>query len=413
LHRHFARLTAAAVVVLGSIAAFAGAAPSPASAAAQPITIALITSLTGVAAPEYGDAPAGFRARIALQNAQGGINGHKIIPLVINDDTSPTTVVTAVQDAISKGALGIVSDSALFFAAAKYPQQQGVPVTGNFSDGPEWGTQPYTNMFAADDGSVDPKYPVNTGAGLFLKQHGGTVIGTYGYSISPSSTRSAIGVAKSFNHAGGKTGVVDTSVPFGGVDFTSAALTAKSKGVNAIWAAMDNGSNLALATSLKQSGVKLKAVVFPTGYAPGVINSPAWQAIQGDYFVTEFRPFSVPNAGTLQMAAALQKYQQFKKTDFPDFGQYESWLGADLMIKGIQKAGQNPSRTAVIKSLRSIKGYNGNGILPYSIDYPTIFGHDLPAYCAWYMQARPSGFVATSSQPLCGTDLPGSSTAQP
>ncbi len=37
-----------------------------------------------------------------------------------------------------------------------------MPVTGTYDDGPEWGTQPYTNMFASDEGSVDPKYPVNT-----------------------------------------------------------------------------------------------------------------------------------------------------------------------------------------------------------------------------------------------------------
>ena len=51
------------------------------------------------------------------------------------------------------------------FLAAKYPQQAGVPVTGTYDDGPEWGTQPYTNMFASDEGSVNPKYPVNTQIG--------------------------------------------------------------------------------------------------------------------------------------------------------------------------------------------------------------------------------------------------------
>ena len=35
-------------------------------------------------------------------------------------------------------------------------------MTGGSFDGPEWGTQPYTNMFASDTGSIDPKYPVNT-----------------------------------------------------------------------------------------------------------------------------------------------------------------------------------------------------------------------------------------------------------
>ncbi len=410
MRKNLARLVVGAIAAAGSVAATGTA---TASASSQPITIVLITSLTGPAAPETGQAPAGFLARIALQNARGGVNGHKIIPLVIDDESSPSTAATAVQEAISKGALGIVADSALFFAAAKYPQEQGVPVTGGFYDGPEWGEQPYTNMFASDNGSLDPRYPVNTGTGLFLKQHGGTVVGAYGYSISPSSTRSAIGVSQSFEHAGGRSGVLDTSIPLGGVDFTTAALVAKSKGVNAIWAAMDNGSNFALATAMKQAGVKLKAVVFPTGYQPGVVNSPAWQALQGDYFVTEFRPFSLPNAGTQQMAAALQKYQHFNASQFPNFSQYESWLGADLMIEGIQLAGRNPTRAGVIQSLRSVKSYNGNGILPYSINYTTIFGHDLARDCAWYMQAQPHGFVPSSVQPICGTDIPGTSTAQP
>jgi branched-chain amino acid transport system substrate-binding protein len=170
------------------------ASAQPAAAAPAPITIAFVTDLTGPGASENATAPAGFKARIALQNAQGGVNGHKIVPLVIDDQTSPTLIVTAVQNAISKGAFGIVSESPLFFEAAKYPQQAGVPVTGTYNDGPEWGQQPYTNMFASDLGSVDPKYPVNTLIAGFLKSHGGTVIGTYGYGVSPSSSRSAIGV---------------------------------------------------------------------------------------------------------------------------------------------------------------------------------------------------------------------------
>ena len=62
-----------------------------------------------------------------------------------------------------------------------------------------------------------------------------------------------------------------------------------------------------------------------------------WKTLQGDFFVTEFRPFSVPDAGTEQMAAALEKYEHFGKSQFPTFGQYESWLGATLMIDGIEK----------------------------------------------------------------------------
>jgi branched-chain amino acid transport system substrate-binding protein len=389
---------------------FAGVFPQPASAAPAPLKIALITSQTGVASQEFASTAVGFLGRIALQNAKGGVNGHKLVPIVINDQSSLTTVVTGVQDAISQGVIGVVSVTPFMFNAYKYLYQAGLPVTGGSFDGPEWGTKPYTNMFASDTGSIDPKYPANTGIGNFVKAHGGTVLGSYGYGISPSSTRSAIGTAISFKHAGGKVGVLDTSIPFGGVDFTTEALVAKSKHVNAIYAGLDNNSNFALATALKQAGVKPKVVVFPTGYEPDVIHSPAWGNLQGDYFDSEFRPYSLPDAGTREMAAALQKYEHRPPSQFPSYTIYESWVGADLMIKGLQLAGKNPTPASVIKALRGIKSYNANGLLPESINYSTIFGHDLPKSCGWYMKAEKNGFVAASSQPVCGTDIPGTTT---
>jgi branched-chain amino acid transport system substrate-binding protein len=381
-----------------------------AAASNSALTIAMVSSLTGPGSSQFSQSPAGFKARIALQNAQGGVNGHKIKGVVLDDGTSPTGITTAVQDAISKGAIGIVSVSPLFFLAAKYPNQQGIPVTGGFFDGPEWGTRPYDNMFAADAGSVNPKYPVNTAIGSFMKDHGGTVICSYGYSISPSSTRAALGTVDSFKHAGGKQGVLDTSIPFGGVDFTTAALVAKQNHCNAFFAGLVDNSNVALATALRTAGVHPKVVVFPTGYEPSIVKSPAWHNVQGGYFDSEFRPFQLPNAGTRQMQAALEKYEHFTSGEFPSYSQYESWLGADLMLKGIQVAGANPTHASVIDALRGLKSYNGSGLLPVSFNYSTNFGHDPAKACGWYMIAEQNGFVPSSSKPWCGTDLPNTTT---
>ncbi|HWD55551.1 MAG TPA: ABC transporter substrate-binding protein [Acidimicrobiales bacterium] len=395
------------VGVGGALAGTAGAATSGA-----PFTIAMVTSLTGPGSSEFSQAAVGFNARIALQNAQGGVNGHKLVGIVLDDQTSPTAIATAVQDALSKGAFGIVSTSPLFFLAAQYPEQKGVPVTGGFFDGPEWGTQPYTNMFAADAGSVDPKYPVNTGIGTFIKQHGGTVLCSYGYGISPSSSRSAVGTADSFERAGGKVGQLDTSIPFGSVAMTTPALVAKQKGCNAFYAGLDDNSNFALATALKQAGVKPKVMVFPTGFEPSLVKSTSWGPVQGGYFDTTFRPFQIPDAGTMQMQSALEKYEHFTSSQFPNFSQYESWLGADLMIKGMELAGKNPTQAGVIHALRNLKSYNGNGLLPESINYSTIFGHDLSPICGWYMIAEKNGFVPSSTTPSCGKDIPGTTTVQ-
>jgi branched-chain amino acid transport system substrate-binding protein len=411
MNRWLTRLGMMALAVTTGGISLTMTASLPAAAGQSPIVIALITSLTGPAAPQFPDAQAGFLARIDLQNAEGGVTGHKITPLVIDDQSNPTEVATAVQEAISKGALGIVSDSALFYLGAKYAQQRGVPVTGGDFDGPEWGEQPYTNMFSSDNGSINPSYPANLGVANFMRDHGGTVLGTYGYGISPSSTRAALGVADGFKHFGGKVGVLDTTVPFGGVDMTSEALIAKQKGVNAVFPSMSQNTNFSLVESMKQARISPKVVVLPSGYEPSLIGSTTWETVQGDYFVSEFRPFSLPDAGTRSMGAALEKYQNFKSSEFPSFGQYESWAGADLMIKGMSLAGTDLSDAKVISSLRHLKGYNANGLLPYSINYSTIFGHDQPEICDWYLVAKPSGFVPVSSQPICGRDLSGSSTA--
>ncbi len=400
-------LLAASVISLGAATLVAVA--SPASSSGAPLNITYISSLTGPAASEFGNSQQGCVARVDLQNAEGGVNGRKINLSVVDDETNPTLTSTAVQGAISKGSIGIVANSPLLFLAAKYAQKAGVPVTGNSSDGPEWGEQPYTNMFDAFRGSENPTEPVNSIFGSFLKTHGGTTIGTYGYGVSPLSADEAIGAAESFQRAGGKVGVLDTSVPFGGVDFTAEALTAKENHVNAILPTMDDDSNFALVTALEQAGVKLKAVLLSTGYEPSIIHSPEWSSLRGAYFLSLARPFSLPNAGTARMSAALTKYAHFTKSEFPSFSQDLSWLGCDLMIQGLQRAGQNPSRAGVIKALRGIKSYNGNGLLPITINYSTVFGHDLPQ-CAWVLRAAKSGFVPISSKPFCGTDYAGTST---
>ena len=102
------------------------------------------------------------------------------------------------------------------------------------------------------------------------------------------------------------------------------------------------------------------------------------------------------------MKAALDKYAHFTGNEFPSFSQYESWLGADLMIKGLQMAGPTASHADVIKALRSIKSYNGNGLLPENINYTNDFGKDLPKSCGWYMKAEKTPSWRSRASPAAG-----------
>ena len=378
------------------------------TASGSPITIALVTSLTGIAGPEFKRSPQGFLARIALQNAQGGVNGHPLKGVVIDDEGNLGQETTAVQTAVqTKGALAVVSVTPFMFAGYRYLQQNGIPVTGGSFDGPEWGIAPNTNMFASDSGSVDPNYPANTGTGAFIKAFGGTAAAAAGYGISPSSAQSAKNFVVAAQHAGFKNAYLNTSIPFGGVDFTAASLAIKASGADTIYGSMDNNSNFALVQAVKNTNAHVKIFTFPTGLQPDIINSPSWPGLQGVYFSTSFVPTQLNTPATKAFQDALLKYQSVAVSDFPSFDVYESWLGADLMIKGLQAAGSNPTRAGIISALRQVKGYDGGGLLPETTDYSTIFGHDRPITCTYALKAGPTGFDMASTTPICGSDIPG------
>ncbi|HUZ09204.1 MAG TPA: ABC transporter substrate-binding protein, partial [Acidimicrobiales bacterium] len=83
--------------------------PAASGAAASTITIGYVTDLTGVASSTFADGAGGAQARIDLQNAQGGVNGHKLKLVVEDDQSSPTVNKTASQDLVqNKGAFGVI-----------------------------------------------------------------------------------------------------------------------------------------------------------------------------------------------------------------------------------------------------------------------------------------------------------------
>ena len=102
---------------------------------------------------------------------QGGVDGRQIKLVTADDGSSPTGFGASAQSLIAQGVFGIIGVSPFVFGGAKTMQQAGVPVTGGAFDGPEWGMQPYTNMFSYTD-PQDPKDPQYTTIPTFMKQNG-------------------------------------------------------------------------------------------------------------------------------------------------------------------------------------------------------------------------------------------------
>ncbi len=394
-----------------------GAAPAANSAntasapgvTATTITIGLETSLTGNASSTFADTPDGAQAAVDAQNAAGGVDGRKLVLVTADDQSAVSSDLTGAQDLVqNKKAFAIIGYSPYQFGSTQYLQKQGVPVVGAAFDGPEWGMQPYTNMFSYVP--LDSKYPATTIDGTFLKSIGVTSMGGFAYGISPSSTASIKQMQKSVVNAGLKAGYTNLSVPFGGADFTSNVLQMKSAGVNGYACSCVESSDLALATATKQGGLTAKGLFF-TGYSQSTLSDPtAAAAAQDQYFTTVTVPFELHQPGTDQILANLKKYAAKYTGGDPDYGELGGYLSTQLMIKGLQVAGQNPTRASFMTGLRGVTSYDDGGVLPSPVSFAlSQFGQYPANSCAYFVQLKGTSFAPQPK--VCGTVIPNSDSA--
>jgi len=368
------------------------------------IKIGYITSQTGIAASSFKGGDVGAIARIDLQNAQGGVDGRKLV-LVSADDGTIGPKAAAQQLVQNQGVFGVMDISAFVVVAAPYFQQQGVPVTGAGIDGPEWGQQPYSNMFEFGPPSYTPfsgKFYAYDDTGRFLKSIGVTKLASLAYGISASSIQSSKSTIQASAPYGISNCYENNSVQFGQSAFTTEALAIQKNGCDGVVSGMVDASDVGLSASLKQAGVTAKQLYY-TGYDQGVLeDSNASAALDGAYFPASPN-FTDPPTGIQQMLNALHTYAPSLQ-GIPSFGVWGSYMAADVMIEGLEAAGANPTRQSFITSLRAVSNYDGHGLFAQGPLSFTGFGTVAmfsPQMCTDYVELKGGKFV-TVAKNICG-----------
>lgn len=398
----------AAVSVL-AVAVTACAPPNSANAGVDgdTIKIGLITSLTGGSSAGNAEAEAGAQARIDLQNSKGGVNGSKLELVTADDQSTADGVVTAARQLVERDKVfGIISMSTLLFSATKYLRKENVPVTGTGFDGPEWGQQPNTNMFSLDP--IDPAYPPTTIWGEFFKSIGVTRVAAIGYADIPSSSGSVQQIQQGVVAAGLEAAYTNVSIPYGATDFTAVVLQMKEARTNGFICACDTSTEIALATAVKQAGLDAEGVL-STGYAQATLNDAATKAAaQGLYAYSYYVPYELHTKGTDAMLAAFEESDRsYRAGDIPGYGLSSGYLSADLMITGLEKAGDKPTRASFVSGLRTVESYDADGVLPAPISFtPDQFGKSLSRPCNYFVQLVGDEFVPQPK--ICGTLVAGS-----
>jgi branched-chain amino acid transport system substrate-binding protein len=376
------------------------------------ITIGLINDSTGPAASTFTDGVAAAQARVAMQNAQGGVDGRQLKLVVEDTQSNPTTVQTAAQELVQvKHVFGVVSDSALMFGGSTYLTKAGVPVTGDTFDGPEWGNSP--NMFSYGP----PTYTVYGGTSYsyndvskLLKMLGVKKPAVLAFA-SPSAALSAKQLVADDTQLGMKNCYLNTSVPFGAVDFTAIVLQIKSSGCDAAIGTFTASSNVALGSALQNAGLNNVKQVYYTSYAQSTLDSPAaTAALQGTYSEGLVAAGHTSTATAVQnFYTELAKYDpSYKPGSIPDLGVTNSWDGVDTMIAGLKLAGPNPTRATFISDLRTDTGYTIGGLSATPVSFNYLTGHFPAQECANFVVLKGKVFqpIPADGSPICGDLVP-------
>ena len=171
----------------------------------------------------------------------------------------------------------------------------------------------------------------------------------------------------------------------------------KNAGVDGLFLPTVPSTSFALVVALHTLGVKLKAVLLPTGYGGDLLASkPAVEAAQGVDFETIGAPAEANTAATKQRAADLAKVGV---TGSPTFAEQEAYLALTAFVTGLVAAGPNPTRQSFMQAMSKITNYDANGLLaPEKIS----FRNYTPATgCLWVAQLKGEKFVVAPGTPIC------------
>jgi branched-chain amino acid transport system substrate-binding protein len=358
----------------------------------------MITALTGPLSGERTKDVAVVRALVDSTNAAGGIDGHRLVLDVKDDQSTPSGALVAAEVLQRDGVVGIDFDDAVVEGGpAQYMHQQGIPVTG-LGDSPSWLAD--DNMFGVT-GYGGKGAPGTTTIGIIERRLGVKKMVGVSYGQIPASVLTTNLYLQGAEHVGVNS-AGSIGIALGGQNFTSTALQIKSLGVQGVYTAITANDNVSLATALSQEGLRLPGILLTTGYEQSTLQPATASAMNGVYFAT---PTAPADAGTAAMSAYRALLGKYAPGVFPGTQEGYTYLGADLLISGLKADGGSSSRTALMNAISGITNFTGGGISAISVNYTKPKAAEAINGCLYVIGLKDGKFSALQQAPICGSLL--------
>ena len=365
------------------------------------IKVGSLAAITGPLGNQYAPVVDGVESYLDMINAQGGVDGRKIVMVAkLDDATNPSRDISQAQ-ALNQQykVFAVVGVATPLFPAGTYLGQHNVPTFG-WNVNTEW--SPYPSLFGEKGSYLDFSPGPVPLPYLATKLHL-TKVGVLAYNVSQSQ-QCATSTAASIKKFGLDLAFEDSSLPFGTTNIDADLQRMKQSGVQLMATCMDPTGNVLLSRGLQEAGLHV-AQYWPNGYDQDTLNTYK-QLMQGVYLGTGFVPFEAASSspGTQQF---LQQLSIHFPQDKPAEVEQAGWINAELFVDGLKAVGRDLTRTKLINAINAMHAFTANGIWPAQspIDWQYAHTSRTPGQpdCTAFVQVQNGKFVpvfGTSTDPF-------------
>ncbi|OHV43972.1 branched-chain amino acid ABC transporter substrate-binding protein [Parafrankia soli] len=388
-HRRAAAATAAAVLLLAGAGCDSGRAPDAASVpCATPgvtdsqVRIGLIYPDTGPLSSVFMAARSGFEARLALANAAGGVHGRMIKIVWVDDGGNPATNEVVARRLVERdGVFAVAELTTAASGSARYLAGADVPVVGLAAEA-VWND--FDNMFA-------PDYLFSSGGfvttlGEFARAQGGTWVAVVEQSLSASSEALSDQVISSMTTRG-VTPVARLSYTVGqsSPEQVVARIAESQADVLVVQTPIDGLREILRAS--RAAHVAYKVVLSAVAYDKSLL-ADAGVELAGATAFFDHISWDSDSPDLARFRETMLRYAS--QTSDPDqVTVLNSYVAADMLLRGLAVAGPCPTRAGFHSRLRSVTDYDAAGLMPGGLDLSTNRGS--PSTCLTFAEVNATG----------------------
>jgi branched-chain amino acid transport system substrate-binding protein len=390
---------AMAAVALALVATACGNAASTASSGgtgapgvtSSTITVGSLANVTGILSSDFAPIVDGVKAYFDMVNAQGGVDGRKLVLGYQKDDQgSQTTDLTVSQQLVEQDhVFAVVGVATPFFGGASYLAKQGVPTFG-YQVSTDWQDGP--SLFA-DYGSVLDFSAGEMSDAYVAKQLHATAVGVVAYGVQQSAAACQAAV-QGFNAFG--IPVTYQDLTFGiGTDATPDVLAMKAHHVDLVLTCLDVSGNIAFARAIAQNGLDAHQV-WLNGYDRPTLQQYG-SLLNGVVVEVQHVPFEAATAfpGVYPgMETYLQEMQRYEPSATYNEVALDGWINAAQFVAGLRAVGRNLTQKKLVDAINSETDFTAGGLMP-PVNWTDGNNHvrSVPPYCAAWVMAENGRFV--------------------